>query len=623
MQIERRLAPFWRGLEDHSSSWTEPQIIAAARGNPIPAPDEVPPEDNSPTPFDIGATPGQTSSIPIGGASRAAPGDVTLDLPSPSLGVTSSSVPTPSSSNPFRHRTKSIATAAFSKSANTSEPPRQEFQLPADAYVNGQRIEVYLYKETQDCPICFRDYPPFLNRTRCCDQPICSECFVQIKRPDPHPPEHLDPNTAPPEPQAPFEEDSQLVSEPSTCPFCKASEFGVSYEPPPFRRGLAYAISGVPGGISRTQSGMSSTSSLEHNSPGGTPAPRRRRGQSLSVNAPSVITTDTIRPDWAKKLADARSQAARRSAAATALHTAAFMMGNSGSSHGPLSRRRARAGTEDSNGGRDDSTTNFEQIMAALARQDRAHSNPDLFPGRGSSRSHSNAQDFEQMMIAEAIRQSLAEEEDRRKKDEKQRAKEEKQKAKEEKKASKTGRKNSLFSLSGNSSGALLSDNRPTSPAAVVGPTGDSSADSSKGKARTSSGIAEPSAYRPTPLELPTSTINAESYGHNDPRLAGAEAQQHLSQRRAEVNASMRHTEASTPGAASTQPGNAVNEPSAHNSTTSTSSPQPALPPYLATEIRRGDEAETQPLESAHGTSYDPKRGGDVSLFETNHQSAH
>ena len=31
-------------------------------------------------------------------------------------------------------------------------------------------------------------YPKHLNISRCCLQPICSECFVQIKRLDPHPP---------------------------------------------------------------------------------------------------------------------------------------------------------------------------------------------------------------------------------------------------------------------------------------------------------------------------------------------------------------------------------------------------------------------------------------------------
>ena len=42
LQIERRLAPFWKGLNDHSDSWTEAQLVAAARDLPIPAADEVP-----------------------------------------------------------------------------------------------------------------------------------------------------------------------------------------------------------------------------------------------------------------------------------------------------------------------------------------------------------------------------------------------------------------------------------------------------------------------------------------------------------------------------------------------------------------------------------------------------
>src|SRR5690242_15306428 len=44
-QIERRLAPFWKGLDDHSDTWTEHQLVAVANGLPLPAPDEIPPED--------------------------------------------------------------------------------------------------------------------------------------------------------------------------------------------------------------------------------------------------------------------------------------------------------------------------------------------------------------------------------------------------------------------------------------------------------------------------------------------------------------------------------------------------------------------------------------------------
>merc|ERR1712232_1239028 len=58
-----------------------------------------------------------------------------------------------------------------------------------------------------------------------------------------------------------------------------------------------------------------------------------------------------VRPDWAKKLADARAHAMRRSAAATALHNAAYMM-NDGQSRGGLSAfsRRRRTLFSDSPG---------------------------------------------------------------------------------------------------------------------------------------------------------------------------------------------------------------------------------------------------------------------------------
>lgn len=49
-----------------------------------------------------------------------------------------------------------------------------------------------------ECPICFLFYPCGLNRARCCNQEICSECALQIKKPStPHP----------------------------TCPFCNAKNF--------------------------------------------------------------------------------------------------------------------------------------------------------------------------------------------------------------------------------------------------------------------------------------------------------------------------------------------------------------------------------------------------------------
>ncbi|KAJ1677792.1 SNF1-interacting protein, partial [Spiromyces aspiralis] len=58
-----------------------------------------------------------------------------------------------------------------------------------------------------ECPICFLYYPANINYTRCCHKPICTECFVQIKRND------------------------ELLS-PANCPYCTVPEFGVIYYPP-------------------------------------------------------------------------------------------------------------------------------------------------------------------------------------------------------------------------------------------------------------------------------------------------------------------------------------------------------------------------------------------------------
>ncbi|KAJ5074228.1 protein sip5 [Anaeramoeba ignava] len=49
----------------------------------------------------------------------------------------------------------------------------------------------------EECPICFYRFPS-INRTKCCDKPICTECFLQIT------------------PKYPTNENK--------CPFCQAKE---------------------------------------------------------------------------------------------------------------------------------------------------------------------------------------------------------------------------------------------------------------------------------------------------------------------------------------------------------------------------------------------------------------
>lgn len=477
LMIERRLAPFWRGLNDFSESWTEHQLMAAARGLPIPPPDQIPPELQHTAPAESTADGTQTPeksaqflAVPSSARPTSSHSEVAaLPTLSPAQSLPSPSpIASGTSTSPlFRSRAKTLAALTHSnKNSSVPELTPREYMLPHDPFVNGQPIEAYLYKDASECPICFLYYPPYLNRTRCCDQPICSECFVQIKRPDPHPPEHGDhqdqnadtENAAAGtnEERTEAEEETQLVSEPSACPFCVQPEFGVTYAPPQFRRGLTYtAPNGLASGLAASP--VSSSSSLGSMA---SPAPLtgRRRATSLSASDPSVITTDKVRPDWAQKLANARAHAARRSAAATALHTAAYLMSSPGTDIRSIGRRgMLRRATGSSSGSQTPANrpTGGSPALHALAflserraaNEQANNENSTLVPPRESSR-RTRIDDLEEMMMLEAIRMSLASEEERRRKEEKEIRKEAKRREKEAKKAEKVMRKNGSYSNS-------------------------------------------------------------------------------------------------------------------------------------------------------------------------------
>ncbi|KAK4118916.1 hypothetical protein N657DRAFT_684863 [Parathielavia appendiculata] len=450
LQIERKLAPFWRGLNDYSDQWTEPQIIAAARGLRVPPPDQTPPDElipRRPASYHAATPPNLDSlTVPIGGRSQSIASDHASSNPA-------SELPSPVSSHarassPFKPRGKALAAVlgGGSRNASTTDIVPREINLPHDPFVNGQPIEVFLYKNAIECPICFLTYPPYLNHTRCCDQPICSECFVQIKRPDPHFPEghnENDPN------HNPEEAAGLLVSEPACCPYCTQPDFGVTYEPPPFRRGVTYSIS--PAAVGTTSAAMSSSSSVNSAtlSPG-LASPRsgggRRRNQSLSASSPAVILTDRIRPEWAAKLQAARAHQARRAAAATALHTAAFLMGNS--DNRAFRSRFGRRNTGSSGSAAVGGANNPDPENGDSGSGTPSQSGPDRNPGGGSrgplgdgGSRRTRLEDLEEMMLAEAVRLSLAAEEERKRKVEKEERKEAKKREKEERKAAKAAAK--------------------------------------------------------------------------------------------------------------------------------------------------------------------------------------
>ncbi|RYP60588.1 hypothetical protein DL769_008045 [Monosporascus sp. CRB-8-3] len=446
LQIERKIAPFWRGLDDFNENWAEHQIIAAARGLAIPQADEVP-ENLLPQPR-TAESPGTSTpnfghlTVPMGPRTMSASSDMAASSPGTSLPSPVTHGP-PRSSSPFKpHKALAAALNLTRNGSNTDIMPR-EINLPHDPFVNGQPLEVFLYKDGVECPLCLMYYPPYLNRTRCCAQLICSECFVQIKRPDPHYPEHHDQEAGIEIAASNDEPTGELIMEPAKCPYCTQTEFGVTYEPPPFRRGLTYAFNAS--GLGSMSTAMSSSSSLNSNlSPlSSTPPPHasRRRAQSLAASAPGVITTDRVRPEWTTKLAAARAQQRRRAAAADALHHAAFMMGNTESRTifgrpSRFSRRSAR----DARGAESPGTgTNSRSHYDGNGEPpEGAEPGPRGSSGRAVlGRERFDVASLESMMMAEAIRLSLADEEERRKKAEKEARKEAKKREKEERKAAK------------------------------------------------------------------------------------------------------------------------------------------------------------------------------------------
>ncbi|TID26223.1 hypothetical protein CANINC_002812 [Pichia inconspicua] len=222
-----------------------------------------------------------------------------------------------------------------------------------DENTPNDELLLKIYKNSDECPICFLYYPRKLNKTLCCGQSICTECFVQLKRADPHFP-HDDPENDSNQNNDP----EKLISEAVRCPFCATETFSVIYTPEPgFRVGLNSNIK-----------------------------PNEYKDKESFENIDSVksipIGVDDIRPDWEQKLFIARSRMARRSAAATVMHATSLLTGDS---------------IED------------ELIQSNTGQGRRSQ--------RDTRSSRTQAEQLEQLMIEETIRLSLLDEEERQRRE--------------------------------------------------------------------------------------------------------------------------------------------------------------------------------------------------------------
>ena len=83
-----------------------------------------------------------------------------------------------------------------------------ERELPTHSIVD---LDISWLKECLiECPICFLSFPRNINWTSCCHQPICTFCFLHIRRPP--------------------------SGREITCPFCNAEKFTVRYVCPEVMR---------------------------------------------------------------------------------------------------------------------------------------------------------------------------------------------------------------------------------------------------------------------------------------------------------------------------------------------------------------------------------------------------
>ncbi|KAK9470768.1 uncharacterized protein V1510DRAFT_422096 [Dipodascopsis tothii] len=452
LQIERKLAPFFKGLNDYEESWADNQVLAAIKGQPIPPPETSPP----PAPA-VGLT--LSAAAPSAARSRSQsnvePSTYLRELaeqtdaaeqtaPAGAAEVPAGAEAAETAAEPAEGSLAGAHASSLSlASSHSGSSPSSHFGLRpkmrsrtntvSSSSVPRQNNDVLVYRGATECPICFLYYPPYLNSTRCCDQPICSECFVQMKRADPHPP-------SPPSSPGPDQEPApaapswsvqagmpNLISEPTTCPYCNEPDFGVTYTPPPFRSGLGMKESHKWSLSSTSKKGLtalmpssvvSSTTSVNSGSSESSTGRSGRRRASLPASAAEVVTTDRIRPDWALKLANARAHLARRSAAATALHSAAFLIAQQSSEP-----RRNRSGSSGSRRG-----LPFDVLFGAGGgrdeRRSEGHSARAYAPRRSSlvgagaeagtsPRRLRRLADLEEMMVMEAIRISLLEDERR------------------------------------------------------------------------------------------------------------------------------------------------------------------------------------------------------------------
>lgn len=301
--IERKLAPFYTPLQDYEADWTDEQLLDAVAQLKLHAlPHEADDEDEELV-YDVDA-------------------------------VNEASL---SKKELKRHFSKKFNKELRLRRLKWQEQEEERYRRDRGTsrqYASSD-LKLELYRDSVECPICFLYYPRWMNYSRCCNHPICSECFVQIKRLDPHfPHDHDDDEGVEKEKIDP----NLLISEPASCPYCATPNFGVIFQSPQLIR---TGMGGIPPSLFHSSKNCTESAIMEDEEVMSFEVQEnyfrkasiasnltnisQRRG-SLPSTHPRVITTDFIRPDWEHNLNAARSKLAKRSAAASAIHASNMLI---------------------------------------------------------------------------------------------------------------------------------------------------------------------------------------------------------------------------------------------------------------------------------------------------------
>ncbi|KAL5035666.1 SNF1-interacting protein [Batrachochytrium dendrobatidis] len=309
--IERRLAPFYRGMNcdtdipclpdgfvANPTPGPTPSVVMSAAATSASIPISLEPTSSmtarshsesylasinaeaGPQPILANSTAEDHGTVfpqyqPTQTTTLSDPAAIKISLNTPAIFSTTGKSTGRSLTSLVRNRTSAILSTSpgsmgigqrsLSTNALTEIPPRQ-ISL------------AQLYKTPIECPICFLYYPKNINFTRCCDHPICTDCFIQIKR-------------------------SQTTFEPAECPYCVVPNFGITYSPIGSMGYMQrYDLSYRPPGSSQAQhqddATCMSASTGENSTASSSLIAHGRRRKSISFDNPAVVLSDELRPNW-------------------------------------------------------------------------------------------------------------------------------------------------------------------------------------------------------------------------------------------------------------------------------------------------------------------------------------